>query len=175
MKNILICSLHSVDGKILYSPKTVSAFHSYSLPIKNHSCHRNCKNWSQSWQNNGIMENVCWLRFPCQNASVNLNGDSSSSSHLVATGVIIIFNNLVRVWKAVVLLLLYTLVILNAGKHFANSWAWVSGLRRLNFFDSESKIYWSDFWPLFSTFPQSHFQPFKPKQIKHYFRNTHCH
>lgn len=82
--------------------------------------------------------------FHVRNASVNLNGDSSSSSHLVATGVIV-FNNLVRVWKAAVLLFLYTLVTLNAGKLFPNNSAWVSGLRRLNFFDSESKIFWSDF------------------------------
>lgn len=109
--------------------------------------------------------------FHVRNASVNLNGDSSSSSHLVATGVIV-FNNLVRVWKAVVLLFLYTLVILNAGNPFPSNSAWVSGLR-----DSESKkfslkIFWSDFWLLFSTFLQSHFWPFKPRQIKHHFRNT---
>lgn len=67
--------------------------------------------------------------FHVRNASVNLNGDSSSSLHLVATGVIV-FNNLVRVWKAVVLLSLhtgYTKCWKTLPKQFSMS-LWVKGL-----------------------------------------------
>jgi len=48
-------SLYSFDGKTLYSPKKKKNILAlYSLPIRNHGCHRNCKNWSHSWHNNRI-------------------------------------------------------------------------------------------------------------------------
>lgn len=72
------------------------------------------------------------------------------------TGTITVFNNLVRIWKILVLLLLYTLVIANAQRLFQKKSVQASRLRGQNFFDPESEISWRDFWPTFSTFQRSH-------------------
>lgn len=104
MKSILIFSLFSFDGKILYSSKkSFSAW--FFTNQKNHSCHRNCKNWSQSWHNNRAMENVFRFRFLCWRYFYEFNQGiykfPNLRKNIITIGIIIVFNNLFRVWKVI--------------------------------------------------------------------------
>jgi len=112
------------------------------------------------------MENVCWLRFSCCKCFSNFNYGvkqfPKSTKDLITTGMIIVFNNPVRVWKVIVFItpalhIDYTNSRQTLPKTFSTSLC----LRGLNFFDYTSEIPWS----VFSAFPRSHFWQFKLRQI----------
>lgn len=108
--------------------------------------------------------------FHAGNASVNLTRESSSSpnltKNLVTTGMLIVFNNPVRVWKVIVFITpALHIGYINSRQTLPRTFSTVPCLRGLNFLDYTSEIPWRDFWSVFSAFPRSHFWHFTLKQI----------
>lgn len=101
---------------------------------------------------------------------MNLTRESSSSpnltKNLITTGMIIVFNNPVRVWKVVVFMTpALHIGYINSRQTLPRTISTSLHLRGLNFFDHMCEMPWKEFWSVFLAFPRSHFWHFKLRQI----------